>query len=79
MQLDVGIEPTLRFSGMTCIDKQMDQSESKVHIFRVISIYLIETDMRALVYLIHTFLVHVIKPYYGFLGSFQTPQGVNRS
>ncbi len=29
MQLDVDIEPTLRFPGMTRIGKQMDQSESK--------------------------------------------------
>ncbi len=48
MQLDVDIEPTLRFPGMTRIDKQMDQSESH-NIFRVISIYLIcisTTDRR---------------------------------
>ncbi len=31
MQLDVDIEPTLRFPGMISIDKQMDQSESEVH------------------------------------------------
>ncbi len=30
MQLDIDIEPTLRFPGMTSIDKQMDQSESEV-------------------------------------------------
>ncbi len=27
MQLDIDIEPTLRFPGMTSIDKQIDQSE----------------------------------------------------
>ncbi len=30
MQLDVDIEPTLRFPGMTSVEKQIDQSESKV-------------------------------------------------
>ena len=30
MQLDIDIEPTLRFPGMTSIDKQLDQSESEV-------------------------------------------------
>ncbi len=30
MQLNIDIEPTLRLPGMTSIDKQMDQSESKV-------------------------------------------------
>ncbi len=30
MQLDVDIEPTLRFPGMTRIENQMDQSESTV-------------------------------------------------
>ncbi len=32
MQLDVDIEPTLRFPGIISIHKQMDQSESEVHI-----------------------------------------------
>ncbi len=31
MQLEVDIEPTLRFPGMISIDKEMDQSESEVH------------------------------------------------
>ncbi len=30
MQLDIDIEPILRFKGMTRIEKQIDQSESKV-------------------------------------------------
>ncbi len=30
IQLDFDIEPTLRFRGMTSIERQMDQSESKV-------------------------------------------------
>ena len=29
----VDIEPTLRFIGMTSIEKQMDQSESKVLVY----------------------------------------------
>ncbi len=34
MQLDVDIEPTLRFPGITSILKQMDQSESKVLVYK---------------------------------------------
>ena len=33
MQLDIDIEPTLRFPGMTSIEKQMDQSENKVLVY----------------------------------------------
>ncbi len=35
MQLDVDIEPTLRFPGMTSIEKEMDQSESKLLVYQV--------------------------------------------
>ena len=35
MQLDVDIEPTLRFPGMTSIEKEMDLSESKLSIYLI--------------------------------------------
>ncbi len=38
MQLDVDIEPTLRFPHMTSIDKQMDKSEGSVPMYMVVYI-----------------------------------------
>ncbi len=45
MQLDVDIEPTLRFPHMTSIDKQMDKSEGSFPLYMVVRFaFLPQTD-----------------------------------
>ena len=39
MQLDVDIEPTLRFPHVTSIDKQMDKSEGSFPLYMVVYMY----------------------------------------
>ena len=47
MQLDIDIEPILRFTGMTNIEKQMDQSESKVLVYQVQLSQLSQVSMKS--------------------------------